>query len=269
VFTFMHCSDLAQEVPELVDTGSWHDLNRKAFAKQISLQDCFCSTISEHSPHANILSQDVVDLICPHSCVIEGHEYVKLEKLHNFVSNFSLFNAVSYFSDRPFGYESPSMILGEERTLPRSEYRKQVSSERCSMAISEQKVNTSRRQFHSPLACRTAIATRNSVEQRLTSFSGTAVQCKFLISASPDFCHLRCRVHKLSLICASRIISIVTVQVPKSRRTPPRFAPIGEQQSYANAGVADATAVIRDWLGYTMRSYAATAITNAGRFCNK
>ena len=108
-----------------------------------------------------------------------------------------------------------------------------------------------------------------SVEQQLTSFSGTAVQCKFLICASPDFCHLRCRVHKLSLICASRIISIVMVQVPKSRRTPPRFAPIGEQQSYANAGVADATAVIRDWLGYTMRSYAATAITNAGRFCNK
>ena len=63
------------------------------------LQDYIYSTISEHSPHANILSQDVVDLICPHSCVIEGHEYVKLEKLHNFVSNFSLINAVSYFSD--------------------------------------------------------------------------------------------------------------------------------------------------------------------------
>ena len=33
--------------------------------------------------------------------------------------------------------------------------------------------------------------------------------------------------------------------------------------------MVDATAVVRDWLGYTMRSYAATAITNAGRFCNE
>ena len=74
--------NLTQEkILEILDTGSWYNLNRKASVKGIRLEDYIYSSLSGD---VNSLSRDAVDFICPQSYVERKPRLGKIA-LHDFL----------------------------------------------------------------------------------------------------------------------------------------------------------------------------------------